>query len=297
VSSTSEVGEFLRSRRSALTPEQVGLSRRGRRKVAGLRREEVAALAGVSTDYYTRLEQGRVRTASRSVLEALADALRLDNAERTYLLNLAATDASVRTRRGSDQRDVSPRLQRMIDGFVNQPAFVLGRRQAFVAGNHLASALLTDFRAFAERERNLLRWIVLDPAARDLYLDWAEIAADVTGVLRAEAARYPNDPTTTQLVGELAMKSAEFRQWWADRAVRDRTSGTKRFLHPVVGRVDIEWAAFPVPDNPDQTLFVYTALTDRDADALRTLASWAATSHTDEGDRQPQDESKPLKRA
>jgi transcriptional regulator with XRE-family HTH domain len=283
--SSSEVGDFLRSHREALTPEQVGLTRRGHRKVAGLRREEVAALAGVSTDYYTRLEQGRVLVASESVLLALAGALRLTEAEQTYLLTLARPGGHSRTAQQPQRQVVPPEVQRMMDALDNQPAFVLGRRQAVLAGNPLMFALLTDFSAMPEGERNLLRWLLLDPAARTLYLDWADIAADVTGVLRAEAAKYPDDPITARLVGELAMKSQEFRQWWADRAVRDRTTGRKRFQHPIVGRLDIEWAAFPLPNAPDQTLFIYTGPTQRDTDALRLLASWSTDRPTPQQSR------------
>lgn len=276
----SEIGDFLRSRRAALSPQEVGLTSQGHRKVAGLRREEVAMLAGMSTDYYTRLEQGRLRSASESVLVALAEALRLDDAERLYLMNLTRPASARRRGAGTRtaQQAVSPETQRMLDGFVDQPAFVLGRRQAVLAGNHLAYALLTDFRRLPPAERNLLRWIVLAPAPRSLYLDWADIAADVTGVLRAEAAKYPEDATTAQLVGELTVKSEEFSHWWSQRAVRGRGTGSKRFNHPVVGRVDIDWSAFPVPDTADQTLFIYTAPTQRDLEALRMLGSWSAAA-------------------
>lgn len=241
-------------------------------------------LAGMSTDYYTRLEQGRLRSASESVLVSLAEALQLDDAERLYLMNLTRpTPVGHRSGPRTPQQTVSTETQRMLDGFVDQPAFVLGRRQAFLAGNQLAYALLTDFRRLAPSERNLLRWIVLDPAPRSLYLDWADIAADVTGVLRAEAAKYPEDPTTAQLVGELTVKSEEFSHWWTQRAVRGRGTGSKRFNHPVVGRVDIDWSAFPVPDTSDQTLFIYTAPTQRDLEALRMLGSWSAAASTREG--------------
>ncbi|MEV4112736.1 helix-turn-helix transcriptional regulator [Nonomuraea sp. NPDC049695] len=273
-----ELSEFLRRCRARVSPESAGLPERGAyRRVPGLRREEVAQLAGVSTDYYTRLEQGRPISPSPGVLEAIAAALRLDDAERAHLTDLIRPHTG-RARRGRPvvQR-VRPGLHRFLDSFTDQAAFILGRRGDILATNHLCRVLMADFDAMPYRERNLTRWILLDPAARALYVDWKQIASEMTAILRLDAGRHPDDTRTAELVGELSMKSEHFRRWWADHKVLDRTFGHKRFRHPVVGPLTIDYQAFTLPGEDDQTLFLYLPAQEQASqDAWGLLASWAA---------------------
>jgi transcriptional regulator with XRE-family HTH domain len=284
----SEFGEYLRRRRAELQPADVGLTTTSFRRVPGLRREEVAQLAGVSTDYYTRLEQGRNLSPSDTVLDAIARALNLDVAGRAHLQHLAHPARPSPRRAGPVQR-VRPAVQSMLDGWNDQPAFVLGRRGDMLATNQLARALLTDFDAVPYRERNLTKWILLDPAARELYVDWAQIASEMVAILRLDAGAHPDDRRTTELVGELTMKSPEFSKWWGQHKVLDRTWGHKRFRHPVVGPLEIDYEALQLPGDPDQTLFVYRAPDGdtRSADALRLLASWNATTSMTNREPQP----------
>lgn len=260
------LSEFLTAKRADVRPEDAGINDAGPRRVPGLRREEVAVLSGVSVDWYVRLEQGRQVTPSESVLVAVARTLRLDDAEREYLLNLARpAPSSARTDLGAVVR---PGIRRMIDGLHNQPAFLLGPRMEVLAGNELAWALLADFPAREPEDRNLLRWIFTEPTVRELYLDWESIASDLVGVLQLEASARPKDPAIAALVGELATASPEFSAWWARPSPQGRTSGRKRFAHPVAGNLTIEWEAFTVPDDSTQTLFVYSAADDSSAEAL-----------------------------
>ena len=197
----------------------------------GLRREEVAQLAGVSTDYYTRLEQGRDLSPSEAVLDALARALELDDAGRAHLQHLAHP-ARPRAGRPAAVQRVRPTVQSMLDAWTGQPAFVLGRRGDVLATNALARALLADFDAMPYRDRNLTRWILLDPVARELYVDWAQIASEMVAILRLDAGAHPDDARTTELVGELTLKSPDFPRWWSQHKVLDRTWGHKRFSAP-----------------------------------------------------------------
>jgi transcriptional regulator with XRE-family HTH domain len=273
----TEFGEYLRRRRAELQPADVGLPDTAFRRVAGLRREEVAQLAGVSTDYYTRLEQGRDLSPSDAVLDALARALELDDAGRAHLQHLANPARPPRRPIRTVQR-VRPAVRSMLDAWTGQAAFVLGRRGDVLATNPLARALLADFEAMPYRDRNLTKWILLDPAARELYVDWAQIASEMVAILRLDAGAHPDDARTTELVGELTLKSPEFPRWWSQHRVLDRTWGHKRFRHPVVGPLEIDYEALHLPGDPDQTLFVYRA-PDGDttsADALKLLASWNA---------------------
>ncbi|MDX3099805.1 helix-turn-helix transcriptional regulator [Nonomuraea angiospora] len=272
-----DLSEFLRRCRARISPESAGLPERGAyRRVPGLRREEVAQLAGVSTDYYTRLEQGRQISPTPGVLEAIAGALGMDDAERAHLFDLVRPQPAAR-RSPPQVQKVRSGLHRFLDSFTDQAAFVLGRRGDVLAANRLAKALLADFDAMPYRERNLTRWIILDPAARDLYVDWEKIASEMTAILRLDAGRHPDDTRTAELVGELSVKSEHFRRWWADHKVLDRSFGTKRFRHPVVGPLSIDYQAFTMPGTDDQTLFVYLPTDDQSSqDAWRLLASWAA---------------------
>ena len=273
----TELGEFLRASRAAASPDAVGLGSGAAsgRRVPGLRREEVALLAGVSVDYYTRLEQGRHASPSASVVEALARALGLDAAGRAHLADLARPGR--RTPERAAVQRVRPAVHRVLDSLVDHPALVLGRRTDVLASNALASALITDWERLPARQRNYARWMLLDPAAREAFEDWEAVAADVVGTLRLDAGRHPDDPRLAELVGELAIRSPEFRGWWQDHRVHERTHGTKRMRHPAVGALTVHYEALALPGDPDQTLFVYT--TDPGSashDGLRLLASWAS---------------------
>jgi transcriptional regulator with XRE-family HTH domain len=277
--------EFLIARRAAITPEMAGIKVSGTRRVPGLRREEVAVLASVSSDWYARLEQGRQVTPSESVLSAIADVLQLDDAERDYLFNLARPGSTGRFHR--ERPTVRPGITRMLQAFDKQPAFVLGPRMDVLAGNALVWALLDNFPAKSLDNRNLLRWIITEAKTRELYLDWDTIASELVGVLQLEASANPKDGRIKDLVTELRAASPEFSQWWLSPNPRGRTSGTKRFNHPVVGPLHIDWEAFVVPDDPTQTMFVYTASNNASEESLRLLGSWWATEAVTSGTADP----------
>ncbi|AZQ74712.1 MULTISPECIES: helix-turn-helix domain-containing protein [Streptomyces] len=270
----TELSEFLRSRRARLRPEDVGLTPYGgRRRVPGLRREELAQLAGVSVAYYTRLEQGHGQNVSASVLEAIAGALRLSETERDHLGRLVRPVPS-RSRAARPQR-VRPTLQQLLDTMEGVPAYVLGRRTDVIAWNRLACALLGDFPAVPPQRRNMIRQLFLDPAARELYVEWEAKAADLVACLRLEAGRHPDDPQLAALVGELSVKSEEFRRLWAAHNVRDKGHGVKRLLHPLVGELTVACETFVLPADPDQVLVTYHAEPGSpSAESLRLLASW-----------------------
>ncbi|WP_327731412.1 helix-turn-helix domain-containing protein [Streptomyces sp. NBC_00487] len=271
----NELGEFLKKRRSQLSPRTVGLPSSTRpRRVDGLRREEVAQLASISTDYYTRLEQGRMQ-ASAPVLDTLARVLHLDDDERGYLFQLAGK-TTVRTRRRGVQK-VQPQLQRVLDDLTATPAIVQGRRGDILAWNALAAALVTDFSRMPEKHRNYPRLLFIDPAMRGLYADWEGSARIAVAQLRMEAAKYPEDPRLIELVGELSMRDKQFAQWWGDHRVVARTVGTKTLIHPVVGEVTLDCDTLTANTDPDQYMTVWTAAPGSSAhDRLRILASWAA---------------------
>ncbi len=280
---SSEIREFLRTRRARITPEQTGLTpHSGPRRVPGLRREEVAQLAGVSVDYYIRLERGRTQGVSETVLEAVARALHLDEAERAHLFDLAQPTATTRARRKrplAPQR-VHPVLYRTLDS-LDVPAVVQGRRTDVLAANRLAYALYTDFEARPRRERNFARFVFLDEAARRLYADWERVAGDCLAALRLYAGRHPDDPQLTELIGELSLHSDTFRRLWADHNVVAHTSGTKRLHHPLVGDLTLDYLGLAVEGDPEQTLIIYTPEpASPSAEALALLASWTTTSAT-----------------
>ncbi|MGC9499309.1 helix-turn-helix transcriptional regulator [Streptomyces sp. WG7] len=280
---SSEIREFLRTRRARITPEQAGLAPYGgSRRVPGLRREEVAQLAGVSVDYYIRLERGRTQGVSETVLEAVARALHLDDAERAHLFDLAQPTATTRARRKrplAPQR-VHPVLYRTLDS-LDVPAVVQGRRTDVLAANRLAHALYTDFEARPRRERNFARFVFLDQAARALYADWERVAGDCLAMLRLYAGRHPDDPQLTELIGELSLHSDIFRRMWADHDVQAHTSGTKRLHHPLVGDLTLDYLVLAVEGDPEQTLTIYTPEpASPSAEALSLLASWTGTSAT-----------------
>jgi transcriptional regulator with XRE-family HTH domain len=280
---SSEIREFLRTRRARITPEQAGLAPHGgARRVPGLRREEVAQLAGVSVDYYVRLERGRTKGVSETVLDAVARALQLDDTERAHLFDLTQPKPTARTRRKrplAPQR-VHPVLYRTLDS-LNVPAVVQGRRLDVLAANKLAYALYTDFEARPRHERNFARYVFLDEAARTLYADWEQVAGDCLAMLRLYAGRHPDDPQLTELIGELSLHSDTFRSMWADHDVIAHNSGTKRLHHPLVGDLTLDYVVLAVEGDPEQTLVIYTPEpASPSAEALNILASWTSTSTT-----------------
>ncbi|WP_212908161.1 helix-turn-helix domain-containing protein [Streptomyces sp. TS71-3] len=275
----AELREFLRSRRARIGPEEVGLApQSGARRVPGLRREEVARLAGVSVDYYVRLERGRTTNASEAVLDAVARALRLNDTERTHLYALARPTR--RPSRPLPPQRVRPGLRRVMDSLTYTPAIVVGHRSDVLAANDAARALYTDFEALPVRERNLPRYLFLDESARELYVNWEAAARGAVASLHLYAGRHPHDPKLAELIGELSLRDADFRRWWADHDVQRRTYGTKDFHHPVVGDLTLDYEVLTPDGDPDQILGIYTAEPGSPSDhALRLLLSdWSASS-------------------
>jgi len=274
----TELSEFLRSRRARLQPSDVGLPEYGgRRRVPGLRREELALLAGVSTAYYIRLEQGHAENVSSSVLNAIAGALRLDEAERTHLDRLAHP-VQRRSRAAGRPQKVRPAFQQLIDAMTDIPAYVLGRRLDIIAWNRMACALLGDLAAVPPEQRNMAWQVFLDPASRELYDDWEGKASDVVAILRLDAGQWPDDPRLTSLIGELSVKSPEFRRLWANHDVRDKGNGVKELHHPVVGPLTLRYETLHPHGSPDQCLVTYHAdPASPSAESLRLLASWTHT--------------------
>lgn len=282
---SAEFGKFLKAMRSRLSPEDAGAGpTSGARRVPGLRREEVARLAGVSTDYYIRLEQGRNIHPSRTVLEAVSRALRLSSSEHEHMMDLLEHCAGgARSTVPAGAQGVRPALRQLLDAMGDVPALVLGRRSDVLAGNRLAFLLFADFPALPASERNLARWIILDPAARELFRDWKSVAAEAVGALRLDVGRHPNDAQANQLVGELAVQSEQFRQWWAGHRVATRSAGSVRLHHPAVGDLELNFENLALPDDPDQTLRVYSARAGSpSADALALLRSLGAAEPASE---------------
>jgi transcriptional regulator with XRE-family HTH domain len=283
VDNRSDIRDFLASRRARITPEQAGLlPGGGRRRVPGLRREEVAVLAGVSTEWYTRLEKGHIAGVSEDVLEAVARALQLDEAERTYLFDLArAAIKPARTPQRRSRAQIQPRVQWMLDSMTASAAFVANGRLDIVATNSLGWALNSPLFDAPRRPANFARFQFLDPRARDFYPDWEGAANITVALLRAEAGRYPSDAQLRELVGELSTVSEEFRTRWAAHNVRIHHNGAKRFRHPVVGTLDLAYHTLDLPteDHRGLRLTIYTAEPGTPSeDALKLLASWAATN-------------------
>ncbi|MGW5100740.1 helix-turn-helix transcriptional regulator [Streptomyces sp. NPDC004100] len=288
----AEVREFLTSRRAKISPERAGLPTGSRRRVPGLRRSEVAALADMSVEYYAKLERGNLAGVSPSVLEAVARALRLDDAERAYLLHLAqaadGTDALTRPRRRA-ARQWAPRssLQWTLDAITAGPAFVRNGRLDLLAANPLARAFYADLFA-GPQPPNLARYNFLDPASRRFYPDWDYFADISVAILRTEAGRDPYDKDLHDLVGELSTRSEEFRTRWGAHNVRHHGTGTKRFHHPAVGEVTLAYEGLDMAAEPGLTLTIYTAEPGSPSEeSLRLLASWAATPEPTEDSRTP----------
>ncbi|MFB7831292.1 MULTISPECIES: helix-turn-helix domain-containing protein [unclassified Streptomyces] len=283
---SAELSEFLRSRRARLKPEDVGLPEFGRhRRVPGLRREELAQLAGVSVAYYTRLEQGNGRNVSMEVLDSIARALRLSDTERAHLTHLAKPTAKKKQHRAAIARpqQVRPGLRHLLDAMEGVPAFLVGRRLDILAWNRMARALMGDFEAMEPAERNVARMVFLGPNSRDLYRDWECKATEVVSILRLYAGCYPEDPALLALVGELSVRSEEFRSLWAAHTVADKGHGTKVLRHPLVGEMTLTYESMQVAGgDPDLMLITYQAEPgSASADALRLLAQWGVDEPAD----------------
>ncbi|WP_432194261.1 helix-turn-helix transcriptional regulator [Streptomyces sp. bgisy027] len=289
----TDIRDFLATRRAKLTPEQVRLPTSGRRRVPGLRREEVAVLAGVSTEWYTRMERGHIGSVSDDVIHAVAQALHLDEDERTYLFDLArATRPATRAPRRRKDVEVPPSVQWMLDSMTMSSAFVRNGRMDVTASNPLFRALHTPMFESATTDRrgrpNIARYIFLDSSSEDFFVDWEAAAVLTVALLRAEAGREPHDRALRDLVGDLSTLSPEFRSQWAAHDVRIHHSGTKRLQHPDVGRMELTYRSMDLPlsHRAVHDLTIYTAEPGTPSeDRLKVLASWAAT--------QPQPQSPP----
>ncbi|MET8979003.1 helix-turn-helix transcriptional regulator [Streptomyces sp. NPDC004539] len=277
-----EIRQFLATRRAKITPQQVGLPAfgGGNRRVPGLRREEVALLAGVSIDYYARLERGHLAGASEEVLDALSQALQLDDAERAYLRDLAAAQRRRPPRRTArkPKTAVPASLARVLDSMTNAPAFIRNGRLDILAVNPLGRALYAPLFTGSAHPVNIARFQFLDPTSRDFFPDWNASVNTTVSLLRTEAGRAPGDTDLTRLIGELVTRSDEFRAAWAKHNVRLHHTGRKPFRHPAIGELSLDFNAMELPAHPGLTLTAYGAEPGTpDHDALRLLASWAAT--------------------
>jgi transcriptional regulator with XRE-family HTH domain len=280
----TEISDFLTSRRAKITPQQAGLPWYGEnRRVPGLRREEVAMLAGVSVDYYTRLERGNVAGVSETVLEALVRALQLDEAERAHLFDLArAQRVTARPRRRSSPRRVRPGLQQMLDAIAT-PAYVRNGRMDILAANALGHALYSLIFDTSRRPPNSARFAFLDPRASDFFVDWPTVADDCVAVLHGEAGRNPHDRGLSELIGELSTQSDDCRIRWAKHNVRYHDRGHKHLRHPIVGELELSYEVMKIVADEELTMFVYTAEPGSKSDeSLRLLASWTATQNEEE---------------
>jgi transcriptional regulator with XRE-family HTH domain len=277
------VSAFLRSRRDKITPEQAGLPTYGQRRVPGLRRGEVATLAGVSVEYYTRLERGNLQGVSDSVLDALAHALRLDDTERMYLYDLAraAGPAAPRTRapRRAVRPSVRPSVARIVEGMPELPAYVMNNRLDALAANPLGRALYSEMYADPTCGDNVARFAFLNPAARAFYTDWERMARFAVGALRIEAGKHPYDRELSHLIGELSTRSDAFRVMWGAHDVHVFRESTKRLNHPLVGELELDQETMSLPDESGLSVVVYSAPPQTAAeDGLKLLAGWSATN-------------------
>jgi transcriptional regulator with XRE-family HTH domain len=270
---TDDLGAFLTSRRAALRPQDVGLPETRQRKVSGLRREEVAQLAAISVDYYTRLEQGRVQ-ASASVLSTLARALRLDDDQLTYLYAVAGKN-DARPRRRRTVQKVRPAMLRLLDQLTETPAVVLGKRLDILAWNAAAVALYTDFAAVPVARRNYLRLLFENDPVRRLHAEWDHDAREAVAALRMEAVADPGDPDLAQLVGELSVQDADFRTWWADHHVSGGSYGTKHYQHPVVGPLTLDCDLWSTGGDAQRLMVLTAAAGSPSYEALSALVASA----------------------
>jgi transcriptional regulator with XRE-family HTH domain len=271
-----EIRDFLTTRRARITPEETGLPAFGaNRRVPGLRREEVAMLAGVSVDYYIRLERGDARGASEEVLDGVARALRLDQAERSHLRDLvhsADTDVALRA------EQIRPEVKRIVDSMAGMPAMVRNRRLDILYANELGYGFYSEMYRNPARPANPARFVFLDPRAHEFFLDWETAANDMVALLRAETGRTPSDQALSELVEELSTRSDRFRDLWENHEVLFHRTGVGRFHHPVAGDLTLIYEDLDVAADPGQTILVFTAESDRESQAaLQRLADWAAT--------------------
>jgi transcriptional regulator with XRE-family HTH domain len=276
----AEVREFLRSRRARVTPAQAGLITGGRRRVSGLRREEVAMLASVSTDYYAKMERGNLTGVSPEVVDAVAQALKLDDAETAHLRELAraATPALARRRPRPLDQTVRPALQRLLDAVTGAPAWVVNQRKDLIATNALGRALMAPMLDDPGNGNNLARFTFFSPASRTFYPDWEQGANSIVASLRSAAGQHPHDKGLTDLIGELVTRSDAFRLRWSAHNVRFHRSGTKRIHHPDVGDLEFTFEGLELPDQPGWTLYAYTtAAGSPTEERIRLLGSLAAT--------------------
>ncbi|MGW0520823.1 helix-turn-helix transcriptional regulator [Crossiella sp. NPDC003009] len=273
-----ELADFLRRARAQVDPARAGLPPDGRvRRVPGLRREEVARLAGVSSDYYARLEQGRRIVPSAAVVAAIGRALELDAAGRAHLADLIGLTAKPVRQPARGVQRVRPGLYQLLDALDGEPALILGRRTDILAANRMAKALFADFDQLPAARRNYARWMFLDEHARSLFMDWPDQARAAVESLRFEVGRDPEDRATVELVAELREHSREFGQWWEQHRVHQRTHGSKRLRHPLVGDLTVEYETLTLPGDPDTTLFIYTTEDGSPSRrAMNLLASWTA---------------------
>jgi transcriptional regulator with XRE-family HTH domain len=275
-----EVREFLSSRRAKITPQEAGLSvYGGNRRVAGLRREEVAMLAGVSVEYYVRLERGNLAGASDTVLNALAGALHLDEAERAHLFNLARTASASPAVRRRPSPQLRPAVQRILDGLTGAPAHIRNDRMDILGGNRFGLALMAPVMDSPYGPPNTARFMFLDPGSVDYYVDWEKTADDSVAILRGAAGRNPYDKALQDLIGELSTRSEDFRRRWAAHDVRFHRTGGKRLRHPVVGDLTLNFESFELPADDGLTMVVYDAEPESPtAEALALLASWSSSA-------------------
>lgn len=277
----SELADFLRRARSQQDPQRAGLPADARvRRVPGLRREEVALLAGVSTDYYARLEQGRRIIPSPAVIDALVRALDLGPAGRSHLTDLLGVGPSGSSRsRGQAVQRVRPGVHQLIASLDGVPALALGRRSDVLAANPLARALFADFERMPPHQRNYARWIFNDTAARSLFVDWDQQARATVESLRLDLGADPNDQLTCELVDDLRASSPEFRRWWDEHRVYQRTYGAKRLRHPIVGDLTVDYETLSLAGDKDTTLYLYSTEPDSPSHrALSLLVSWTLTA-------------------
>jgi transcriptional regulator with XRE-family HTH domain len=279
VDNRNEIREFLTSRRARITPDRAGLPvYGGTRRVPGLRREEVAMLAGVSVDYYTRLERGNLKGVSESVLEALTRALELDEAERAHLFDLARAAGPATRRRRPSPRRIRPSVQRILDGMTGVPAFAQNGRLDILGANSLGRALYSEMFVDPVRPANHARFVFLNSRSLDFYRDWDRAANDTVAILRSEAGRDPYDRGLSDLVGELSTRSDEFRTRWAAHNVRIHQAGVKDFHHPVVGDLSLTFEMMELSADTGLAILAYSAEPNsRSEEALHLLGSWAAT--------------------
>ncbi|MFE3457050.1 helix-turn-helix transcriptional regulator [Nocardiopsis aegyptia] len=278
----AELSEFLRTRRARLKPADVGLADYGnRRRVPGLRREELAQVAGVSVSYYTHLEQGNGANVSGEVLDSIARALQLTDVEHAHLRHLVGPTRQKSGRPSARTQRLRPAVQRLLDSITDVPAYVNGFRMDILGWNRPAAALFGNWAELAPEERNWGRLIFLSPAMRDLFIDWEAKASAVTGILRVHAGSHPDDARLASLVGELSVRSEEFRRMWAGHEVHRKAHGVLRMNHPLVGELSLSYETFPLADDSDQALVTYHAESDSESDAaLRLLSSWGTDATT-----------------